>query len=133
MRQPAGSWPGCWLRRRPLLAPSLPDGGQRLGCSHLIGQCDVVCFFRASLGRGACGSLFVLFAVASCVIAAFSAGSTNPERRLVLSVGIDVYDNLPALEQFKKAVNAGSYRPRARASPLFRLRLILTAHCGGPR
>ena len=39
------------------------------------------------------------------LIAGLAAGPALAERRLAFSVGIDVYDNLPAHEQLKKAVN----------------------------
>src|SRR5262245_37188201 len=40
-----------------------------------------------------------------CVIAGLVAAPAHAEKRLALSVGIDVYDNLPGHEQLKKAVN----------------------------
>src|SRR5262245_1757881 len=40
-----------------------------------------------------------------CVVAGLIAGAAQAENRLALSVGIDVYDHLPAHEQLKKAVN----------------------------
>jgi hypothetical protein len=39
------------------------------------------------------------------VLAGVGAPAAHAERRLALSVGIDVYDNLPAVEQLQKAVN----------------------------
>src|SRR5262245_16388924 len=39
-----------------------------------------------------------------CVIAGLIAGPAEAEKRLAPSVGIDVYDHLPAHEQLKKAV-----------------------------
>jgi formylglycine-generating enzyme required for sulfatase activity len=50
-------------------------------------------------------SFIRLFAVACCTIAVFIAGPAHAEKRLALSVGVDVYDNLPAIEQLQKAVN----------------------------
>src|SRR5262245_46427993 len=40
-----------------------------------------------------------------CVVADLIAGPAHAEKRLALSVGIDVYDHLPTHEQLRKAVN----------------------------
>ena len=37
-----------------------------------------------------------VLAVLWCVLASLAAGPAHAEKRLALSVGIDVYDNLPA-------------------------------------
>ena len=47
----------------------------------------------------------VHFIVLCWAFASLPAGPAHAERRLALSVGIDVYDNLPAHEQLRKAVN----------------------------
>ena len=46
-----------------------------------------------------------LAAVICCAIAGLIAGPAQAEKRVALAIGIDVYDNLPAHEQLKKAVN----------------------------
>jgi formylglycine-generating enzyme required for sulfatase activity len=46
-----------------------------------------------------------LIVVGCCALAGLIAGPAQAEKRLALSVGIDAYDNLPAHEQLKKAVN----------------------------
>lgn len=46
-----------------------------------------------------------VLAVLWCVLASLAAAPAQTEKRLALSVGIDVYDSLPAHEQLKKAVN----------------------------
>ena len=46
-----------------------------------------------------------LMAIACFGLAALQADPAQAEKRLALSVGIDLYDNLPALEQLKTAVN----------------------------
>ena len=46
-----------------------------------------------------------VLAVLWCVLASLAAGPAEAERRLALSVGIDIYDSLPADQQLRKAVN----------------------------
>ena len=50
-------------------------------------------------------NVFRSIAVACCAFAALHTGPALAEKRLALAVGIDVYDNLPAHEQLRKAVN----------------------------
>ena len=40
-----------------------------------------------------------------CIFAGLQAGPANAEKRFALTVGVDAYDNLPAHEQLRKAVN----------------------------
>jgi Caspase domain len=54
--------------------------------------------------------------------AAYAAGPTQADKRLALSLGIDVYDKLPVRERLKKAVNYA----RAMASALRQLGLEAT-------
>ena len=46
-----------------------------------------------------------VLAVLWCALASLAAAPAHAEKRRALSVGIDVYDNLPAHEQLRKAVN----------------------------
>ena len=46
-----------------------------------------------------------LAAVLCCAVVGLQVAPASAEKRLALSVGIDVYDHLPALEQLKTAVS----------------------------
>jgi len=70
-----------------------------------------------------------LLAALCCALAGLHAGPANAEKRLALSVGIDVYDNLPASEQLKKAVNDA----RAMAAALRELGFEATVEENLPR